>query len=187
MEGTGTVLVYERAPDRHLTILTLPNGIVLREGYNGTVAWAENPKEGVHDLTGTEAADARAVADFYEDIELGKVYPHAKMLGLQPADGHQAYVIEAAPSGGYKRWLYFDAETGLRFRTDVFNNALSISPTAVVRLDEFREIDGIKFPYRVRLQYPTATLIIRFTVIRHNVTVADDQLARPLAASPSPK
>jgi hypothetical protein len=187
MEGTGTFLAYERAPNLNSYTITLPNGIVLREGYDGKTPWEDNPREGPHDVTGSEAADIRALSDFYEDVEIGKVYPHPRMVGLQSADGHQAYVIEAAPPGGNKRLLYFDAETGLRFRMDVFNNALSISPTTVIHLEDYREIDGIKFPYHLRQEFQSTTLVIRFTFIRHNATVADDQLARPLSGSPASK
>jgi hypothetical protein len=182
-EGSGKFVVYERAPDRHASTVTLPNGIVLHEGFDGKAAWEDDPKAGVHNLKGTEAEDSRATADFYEDVELENVYRRAKVIGQQLADGRQAFVVEAAPKGGYKRLLYFDVETGLRFRTDVFRNPLSFEPTSVLRLDDYREIDGIKVPYHIRYQIQGTSMLLRFTAIRHNVTVGDDQLARPLGST----
>jgi zinc protease len=183
MDGTGTILVYERAPNQQLSVLTLPNGVILREGFDGKGGWEQDPEGKVKGFEGARAADTRAEADFYSEVNLAKMFPHPKMIGQRTADGRLAYVIEASVPGGTLRWLYFDAENWLRFRTDMFENALSPSPTSVLRYDDYRDVDGIKYPFRGSVEGPGANITFRFTVLRHNVTVTDDQLARPASAS----
>jgi hypothetical protein len=183
MDGTGTILVYERAPNQQFSTLTLPNGIVLREGFDEKGGWEQDADGQVKALVGARAADTRAEADFYSEVNLDKMFPHAKTIGQRTADGRLAYVVEASVPGGAQRWLYFDAENWLRFRTDVFENALSPSPTTVLRYDDYREVDGIKFPYRGSVEGQGTNITLRFTVLRHNVSVTDDELARPASAS----
>jgi len=183
MDGTGTILVYERAPNQQFSTLTLPNGIVLHEGFDEKGGWEQDADGKVKGLEGARAADARAEADFYSEVNLEKMFPHAKTIGQRTADGRLAYVVEASVPGGTQRWLYFDAETWLRFRTDVFENALSPSPTTVLRYDDYRDVDGIKFPYRGSVEGQGSNITLRFTVLHHNVTVTDDELARPSSAS----
>jgi hypothetical protein len=187
LDGTGTMLVYERAPNLQLSVLTLPNGAVVRDGFDGQASWEQDPSGKVTEVTGARGADNRAEADFYSEIELGKLFPHARTAGRQTVDGRQAYVVEGSIPGGTMRKLYFEVDTGLRFRTEIYENALSPSPTTVFRYDDYREIDGIKFPFKGSIEGPGPVIRFRFTVLRHNVPVTDDQIARPASATPAPR
>ena len=186
LDGVGTILVYERAPNLQASVLTLPNGAVVRDGFDGKAPWEQDPSGAVKEVTGARGADTRAESDFYSEIELGKMYPHAKTAGRQTVDGRQAYVVEGSVPGGTLRRLYFEADTGLRFRTEIFENPLSPSPTSVLHYDDYREIDGVKFPYRGSVEGEGPTIQFRFTMLHHNVTVTDDELARPVSATASP-
>lgn len=184
IDGTGTMLVYERAPNLQLSILKLPNGAVLRDGFDGTASWEQDPRGVVKEVTGARGADNRAESDFYSEIELGKLFPHARTAGRQTVDGRQAYVVEGSIPGGTLRKMYFEVDTGLRFRTEVFENALSPSPTTVLHYEDYREIDGIQFPYRGSVEGAGPAIRYRFTVIQHNVPISNDQIARPASATP---
>jgi zinc protease len=183
IDGTGTLLIYERAPNQELSLTTLANGYTLREGFDGKTGWDQDIRGKVKEQDGARAADTRALSDFYSEINYAKLYPHPKLVGQKTADGRLAYVIEASIPGGRQRLLYFDAEDWLLFRTDVFENPLSPVPTVVERRDDYREVDGIKFPYRGSVQGPGINVQYRITALHHNVTVTDDQVARPASSS----
>ena len=183
IDGTGTMLVYERAPNQELSIMTWPNGYVFRDGFDGKSGWEQNPGGKVKELEGPRAADRRALSDFYSEINFTKIYPHPKMVGQKTADGRLAYVVEACIPGGNQRLLYFDAESWLLFRTDLFENPLSPAPTTIFRQDDYRDVDGIKYPFKGSVQGPGVNEQFRFTVLHHNVTVTDDEVARPATTS----
>ena len=69
------------------------------------------------------------------------------------------------------------------FRTDVFENPLSPIPTEILRQDDYRDVDGIKYPYRGSVQGPGVNIQFRITTLHHNVTVTDDEVARPATSS----
>ena len=183
IDGTGTLLVYERAPNLELSVTTLANGYVFRDGFDGKAGWEQDPSGKVKELEGARAADRKALSDFYSDINLAKIYPHPKMVGQKTADGRLAYLVEASVPGGIPRLLYFDAESWLLFRTDLFENPLSPVPTRIFRQDDYRDVDGIKFPFKGSVQGPGVNVQFRFTVLHHNVTVTDDEVARPAMSS----
>ncbi|HMD32380.1 MAG TPA: hypothetical protein VKG84_10760 [Candidatus Acidoferrales bacterium] len=183
IDGTGTTLQYERAPNQNLAIATLADGTVFREGFDGKASWEQDPNGTVKVTEGARGADARAEADFYFEVELAKIYPHARTMGQRTADGRLAIVVEASAPGGTLHWLYFDAETWLRFRTDIFENPLSPSPTTVERYDDYKDVDGVKYPFKGSLRGEGTNIATRLTVIHHNVTVTDDEVARPVSAN----
>ena len=183
IEGTGSLLSYERAPNQELSSITLSNGAVLRDGFDGKLGWEQDVTGKVKELAGTRAADRKALSDFYSEIHLAKIYPHPKLVGQRTADGRLAYVVEANIPGGNPRLLYFDAESWLLFRTDVFENPLSPVPTSVERQDDYRDVDGIKYPYRASVEGPGVNIQYRFTVLHHNVDVKDDEIARPASSN----
>jgi len=185
MDGTGTLLVYERAPNLQNATITLPSGAVVREGFDGRTAWEQDPSGVVKEIDGARGADVRAETDFYSEIELGKLFPHARTAARQTVDGRQAFVVEGSIPGGTLRKLYFEVDTGLRFRTEVFENALSPSPTTVLHYDDYREIDGIRFPFQGSVEGSGPGIRFRYTMLRHNVSISDDQIARPASVTPA--
>ncbi len=183
IDGTGTMLVYERAPNLEVVITTLQNGYTFRDGFDGKTSWRQDAAGRVKEVEGPSAADRRALSDFYSEINLAKIYPHPKMVGQKTADGRLANVVEASVPGGFVRLLYFDAESGLLFRTDIFENPLSPAPTTISRQDDYHEVDGIKYPYKGSVQGPGGNVQFRFTTLHHNVTVTDDEVAKPASSS----
>jgi hypothetical protein len=183
IDGTPTILVYERAPNQNLSTITLPTGTVIRDGFDGKAGWEQDPSGAVKTMEGARGADIRAEADFYFEVDLAKTFPHAKTMGQRTADGRLAYVVEASAPGGSLRWFYFDAETWLRFRTDIFENALSPTPTTIEHFDDYKDVDGVKVPFRQSARGQGGSIDIRFTVVHHNVTVRDDEVARPASGS----
>lgn len=183
IDGTGTLLVYERAPNLEVTITTLANGYSYRDGFDGKTSWQQDATGRVKELDGPRAAERRILSDFYSEIDLAKIYPHPRMVGQKTADGRLANVVEACVPGGYLRLLYFDAESGLLFRTDLFENPLSPVATTILRQDDFKDVDGIKYPYKVSVQGPGVNIQFHFTALHHNVTVTDDEVAKPATSS----
>jgi len=183
VDGTNTILVYERAPNQSLSLIKMANGATIRDGFDGKEGWEQNLAGAVKAVDGARSADIRAESDFYFEVNLARIFPHARTMGQRTADGRLAYVVEASAPGGSLHWYYFDAETWLRFRTDVFANPLSPTPTTIERFDDFKDVDGIKVPFKVSAKGSGNSIDIRFTVVRHNVGIAEDEIARPASAS----
>ena len=114
---SGTVEIYEKAPNKRLVIVQMPGLGAMRTGFDGRVGWIEEPlSNGPRELSGRELDTVRRDADFYQSIRLRELYPRIMFKGKEMFGGHETYVLEAPRAGNPKRW-YFDGETGLLIRT----------------------------------------------------------------------
>src|SRR5262245_54446240 len=66
--ATGSAEIYALAPNKLLTVFTIPGFGVLKQGFDGTKGWAQDPQLGLRDQTGAELANMRRMSDFYKDI-----------------------------------------------------------------------------------------------------------------------
>src|SRR6185503_13935384 len=78
---SGPAELYAKAPNRMLTILTVPGQTSLKEGFDGTAGWQEDPDDGVVDKTGLELGSAMRDADFYQPLKLRAQYPNLFFKG----------------------------------------------------------------------------------------------------------
>ena len=75
MGVSGTLEIYAKAPNKNATIINLPGFGVVQLGFNGTLAWAQDPQTGMRELSGSELADTKRDSEFYKEIKLKQLYP----------------------------------------------------------------------------------------------------------------
>jgi hypothetical protein len=115
MQISGTVEFHEKAPNRLLRVIIL-NGAIFRQGFDGTTAWTDDPKDGLRTETGAEFEDTRFDADFYHPLDLRQLYSKFTVTGTEKIGDRDTYVVEAARAGGDPDRMYFDVKTGLALR-----------------------------------------------------------------------
>jgi zinc protease len=90
----------------------------------------------------------------------------------------EVYVLDLQPSSGQAERLYLDAETYLPVRS---NTVLMIggTPTAVeIYLDDWRNVDGVKYPFFMSQRFSKMTLSYTVKEIKHNEQI-DPKLFEP--------
>jgi zinc protease len=182
---SGTVEIHEKAPNSMLAVITL-SGAVFEQGFDGTMAWSDDPQNGLRVLSGAELDDAKREADFYHPLDLKKLYAKMTVTGTEKVAEHDAYVIEAASAGGDPDKMYFDTQSGLLVRA--VNHRHTPDGVAVFQaeVEDYKDVDGIKLPFTVHQTSAESAFTIRFTEIHHNLQLADEQFAKP-AAEPAAK
>lgn len=182
---SGPAEMYAKAPNKTLTVLTVPGQTTLKEGFDGTVGWQEDPDEGVVNKSGLELGSAIRDADFYQPLKLRTQYPSLALKGttklaLFKASGEKGeardLVVLEAPRNGQPRRFYFDARTGLLMRTEERNQANEI--TSATEYDDYREVDGIKIPFLTH-HIDDAHFIIKFTEVKQNLDIDDAVFMKP--------
>jgi hypothetical protein len=171
----GTLESWEKAPNKILAVMTLPNAGAIVQGCDGKAAWMQTP-EGVRDQNGEELAESLKDADFYEDIHIRESYAELKHTGRLDINGAAADILEGTAPGRPAERLYFDLATGLLVRKDVSRLDGESRETAELYFDDYRDVDGIKFPFVMR---EGSGLTVRILKLAHNVAVDDARFARP--------
>ena len=174
--------IYQKSPNKTLYKLKLPQEIVLRDVCDGKAAWVEDPRGGYHEYSGASLASRVRRSQFSEQSNMILIAATGKVLGEEKVGTHNAYVIEYSPEKNEKAKLYFDAETGLEIRTE--ETYMSPEGPYVVKLDmdDYRDVDGMKFPFRMKRTEKGAIINIRLTQVKNNYPIDDELFAKPASA-----
>jgi zinc protease len=176
---SGTIEVHMKAPNLILVVINL-GGAIIRQGFDGTSAWSDDPRNGLRVLTGGELEDERKEANFYHALDLQKIYSKFTVIGTEKIDDHDTYVVEATPAGGGDPdKLYFDTKSGLEVRSVNHRHTPDGTMEFSANIGDYREVDGVKLPFRVEQASSQAAFTISFTDIQHNVDLPDSLFAKP--------
>jgi zinc protease len=179
-QTTGTAEIYAKAPDRYRSTFDFPGYGTVERVLDGEKGWDKNPESGVSVMSRTDLTVNRRDHDFYRETHWKDLYPKMAAPAAEKLDGRAVYMIEAAPAEGSAEKLYFDAESGLLVKQDYERVTLE---DGIVQYEAFyrdyREVDGIKFPFTIEQRAPDNTMIFKFTEIRNNVPIADGKFAKP--------
>jgi len=177
----GTFENYAAAPGKLLNKVTLPGIGDIIEGFDGTTAWSINPIQGNRDKQGEELAQSRLTYNFYRDINLDKLYPKMEVKGMEKLGDKDVYVLVGTPENLPSETFYFDAKSGLLLRQD----STVVSPEGKIPtktfLEDVREVDGVKIPFKIRSILPQFEIIITASEVKNNVTVEDAMFTKPKA------
>ena len=179
---TLPVELYSKAPNKRLVVVDAGEYGKFQQGFDGTVAWGSN-QNGIMEMTGGDLANSRRNSVFQSALELRKTYPTMTLLPDEKVGDQSARVILAEPGDGAKVWLYFDATSGLLIRAKTERDSAQEGGRTNfdLRLEDYREFDGMKLPFVFRQTSPTQSYIIRLSEVKHNVPIEDSKFAKPSA------
>jgi photosynthetic reaction center cytochrome c subunit len=172
--------VYEKAPNKTLTIFRAPHG-TNQMGFDGATGWTKTPEQGLREEAGGALDMIKSEAEFYKELKLEDRYSKLTLLGLAQLDTREVYVIEAAPSRGQPERLYFDRQTGLLVRLDRVPNLGPQKMQMHTYFEDYRAVDGVKLPFAIRRARPGFTWTYQFDEIKLNVPLDDSRFNKPAA------
>ncbi len=178
--ASGKFEVWAKAPNQQMSSLEFEGFGAIREGYDGKVAWAVVPLQGLREKSGSELARVQRTAVFPRELKLRESYDGLKLLGAREVDGRQTWVVEATPKGGKPDLLLFDQQSGLLVREETTVESPLGEMTFELELGDYREVDGVKVPHLIRLPKPAEMgFQIRLDSVKHNVDVAAERFGKP--------
>lgn len=177
--ATGSAEVWEKAPNKAALKLDIPGFGLVLEGFNGTVAWSQDPQSGLREKTGAELAATKLDSDFYKPLKLKQLYPKITVKGKEKVGDKDAIVLTATPADGAPETWYFDATSGLQMRMDLERETPQGKTAVQVFLEDYKEVDGIKVPHTMRQVTSAFTIVIKLDEVKHNVAIDDAKFAKP--------
>ncbi|MDQ3686718.1 MAG: hypothetical protein M3430_14140 [Acidobacteriota bacterium] len=175
----GTFEVYAKAPNKSVSTLDVYPIGVIKQGFNGREGWDQTKETGLQDAAGEDLAALERDSDFYSPLRLKVKYPKMTLRGKMNIGYRGAYLIEAQPTIGEVEKLYFEKESGLLIRWDVVRATVEGKALAVVYLDDWRKIDGVRLPFLISQSFPGFTFVLKFEDVKHNLPVDDALFNKP--------
>jgi photosynthetic reaction center cytochrome c subunit len=165
--------VYSEAPDKRVSI-SHPQGSESVTAFNGEVGWL-SIRNGFHRMTAPEREAARLDAELYFPTRVRELYKEFHVGPGEEISGHTTYLVTAKEANRPSLRLYFDQQSGLLLRQMRFaETPLGQNPTQIDYAD-YREIDGVKIPYRWTLTRPNGSFTIKVDQVQQNVPI-DEKL-----------
>ncbi len=177
--ANGTVTVYRKAPNKTAVVVDIPGFGIVKQGFDGTVAWDDNPQSGLTEKSGAALAATKRDASFHRELDLKAQYKQWEIKGKQKIGDQDVYMATATPEEGAVETWYFDAATGLLARVDAEREGPQGTGLIQSSFKDYRDVQGVKIPFRVEQAWPGMTIITRFDDVQQNVEIPDTQFAKP--------
>ena len=174
--------VYQKAPDKLLTITKYPN-VVFSNGFNGTAGWAHSSREGPTPLPDQFLDQLKRDAVFYKELRTPELYSELTVLGRTAVRDEDAYVIRAKPANGDVEKLFFNVKTGLLVRRYTESDTPLGKLPLQIDYEDYREVDGIKQPFLIHWSFPGRVWGRKIDEIKQNVPL-DDAKFNPILTRP---
>jgi len=175
--------IYAKAPNSRALLVQTPNGLASTI-FNGTNGWTATPATDrpVPLLTaapGRELDAARLDGDMMFPARIKQAFTEWKVGLPYFIDDRDIVVLQGSAPGKTPARFYFDKETGLLVRyVRYYNSVVGLGPT---RFDfsDYREIGGIKLPYKFNITWLDGRGVMELTDLRVNVPVDASKFAKP--------
>lgn len=159
----GPMVVYQAAPNKQYTEVTIPGVGVTREGFDGTVAWSINAMTGPQLKEGEELEQARREADILGMLNYKEHYETVETTELTEFAGQEAYEVTLTPKSGDAIRSYFSKETGLHVGSRITAQTAMGPIQVVAEIRGYQDFDGIKIPTEIVQSMMMQQQVIRIT------------------------
>jgi outer membrane lipoprotein-sorting protein len=147
MEAT----IYAAQPNLSYVLFESPMVGKMESGCNGEVAWDLSVMQGASLKEGEDLEKALFDAAFNPELQWRDRYTSIDVRGEEEISGTACYKVVLTPVVGDSITAYVDKETWLTVKTETVSNSSMGSISIVNHLSDYREVDGVKTPFRMNL------------------------------------
>jgi zinc protease len=177
-----SIEIFQKAPNKSLFKITLPNGVVVRDVCDGQSAWVEDAGGGYHQYEGAALASRLRYAEFADRGKAFLLAATGKVTGQEKIGRHNTYVVEYTPEKNVVSRMYFDVDSGYIVHTEDMYSTKDGPYSVKLDLDDYRDVAGLKVPYRMKRQEKGVVLNIRLVQVEVNAPIDDSIFLKPESA-----
>ncbi len=176
--------LYARAPAARTLIVHTASGDATTT-FNGREGWVAAPYRPVPVLavSGQDLEALRLEAQLAFPANLPQALVNWRVGSPVVIGGRQADVVQGRTPSGLLATLFFDSDTGLLVRLIRYTESPVGRIPVQVDYADYRDVDGIKMPFRWKVTWLSGEETVELTEVRLNVPIEDARFAQP----PPPK
>ena len=185
-EIPGTIEVLNAAPNKSRTLIkadltSLGAGqLVIDQRFNGTEGYVLDSLQGNREVTGNMLENMKNGSFPHPFLDYKEIGTTLALSGKEKVGEGEAFVIVFTPKGGSPVRQYIDAKTFMPvkmvFKVEVPQLGELEQTTEFL---EYKEVDGIKTPFRLKASSSVQSFTISLTNVQHNVEVDETLFSRP--------
>ena len=206
--GGGDVEIDAKVPDQRATIILFKaetgRGDQIRS-YNGRTGWVRTPLNvlGEFQLSGGDLDGARFDAQLSFPGQIKQILTNLKtgpptsimdlpgpssqtslQQDLALGQSHECDVVQGTGPRGLLVTLYFDRQNGLLLRELRYGNSPIGRVPTQIDYGNYRDVNGIKLPFRITYAWLDGRDSIELTDIKTNVPIDEAKFGRPAPLTP---
>ena len=180
LRDTGVFKAWGKEPHKTLSVIEFPRIGTVKKGFNGEDRWVQTPAGTFSDESPQQMAEVEQDAEVYRAGKIRDLYESMSLQGKVRISGRDVYLVEGKPVKGPIEKLFFDTDTGLLLRWDmVRRNPKRGNVFVKVHMDDYREVDHVKVPFKVRFAFESFDLTLKVDQLEHNVPIDDAVFEKP--------
>ena len=177
--------IYAKNPLKRISFTHMADGDSVT-AFDGREGWLGMTGHPLREMQGSDLDGAAIDADLHLATHLKQMFRETRMEGTEKIGDHEAYVVVGQRDVTPPIRLYLDKQSGLLIRLVRFGETpLGWLPTQIDYAD-YRDVDGVKVPYRWTLARPSGRFTIQVNELKQNVPVDDGKFTKP-PATPEPR
>ena len=189
--GGGAVEVSAQTPDKRATHISFPEypdrGVSVRT-YDGRTGWIATPLAVVpkYELGGSERDGARIDAMLSFPAQIKQALTDLRVGLPTTIEDKDVTVLQGNGPNGTLATMYFDDKTGLLTRVVRYGRSPIGRVPTQVDYSDYRDVNGIKFPFRWTFAWLDGRDQFEFNTVRFNAPIEAATFGEP-KLPPAPK
>jgi zinc protease len=183
---SGSIEILNQRPNKartltKLDLTSLGAGQVTREQrFDGTSGYILDSLQGNREITGNQLENLKNTAFPTPLLTYKERGATVELAGKEKVDGRDAWVLLFKPKTGSVARQFIDAETYLPARIVI---KVETPETGEVEqttdLSDYREVDGIKVPFTIKVSTTGQSFSIAVNKVEHNVKIDETVFVKP--------
>jgi len=173
----GSFETHAEAPNKLATVIEAHPVGSMKFVCNGKIGWHTNGKK-VSWIKGVDLAVLQREADYFAPMRIRNNFAKVSVPGMSKIGYREVYVLDLQPAVGPLERLYLDAQTYLPVRLNTQRTIGGVQQPVEIYFDDWREVEGIKYPFSISQSTPTVKLGFTVKEILPNAAV-DAKLFEP--------
>jgi hypothetical protein len=182
----GTVEITNAAPNKSRTVIKADlsafgaGPLVIDQRFDGTTGYVLDSLQGNRDITGNQLDNLKANSFPHLFLAYKAMGTTVKLIGKEKVGDRDAFLLTFEPSAGSIARQFVDAETFLPVQTIIKTNLPQVGDVEQTAItSDFREVDGVKVPFKVQVTSPVTGFTMTFSKIANNVAVDEKSFMKP--------
>ena len=182
----GTVEITNAAPNKSRTVIKADlsafgaGPLVIDQRFDGTSGYVLDSLQGNRDITGNQLDNMKANSFPHLFLAYKAMGTTVKLIGKEKVGDRDAFLLTFEPSTGSVVRQFVDAESYLPVQAIIKANLPQLGDIEQTMIaSDFREVDGVKVPFKVQVTSPATGFTMTFSKIANNVAVDEKAFMKP--------
>ena len=184
-EIPGTIDIQTAVPNRMRTLIKADlsafgaGQLQVDQRFDGSAGYVYDSMQGDRPIEGNQLDNMKANSFPHPFLNYKATGSSVKLTGQEKLGTRDAFVLIFEPSAGSAVKQFVDAESYLPVRTVITADVPqvgAIEQTADV--SDFRDIDGVKVPFKVQVSSAVQSFTITFSKIENNVAIDEKMFSK---------